>query len=82
MHPSVRGVEQLCIHEIKMARAKRIKRGHYLYKGYHIYCIGYHAPDKKVVWEAADENECGFAHSYSLRETKALIDNCLENKWD
>lgn len=60
-------------------KAKRIRKGHYIYRGYHIYCIGYHAPDQKVVWEAVDEDNCGFAHSYSLRDTKILIDNSLDN---
>lgn len=55
-------------------RAKRLSSGEYLYRGFKIICIGYYNPDQHVVWEAVDEHGCGFAHSFSLRDTKAEID--------
>ena len=58
--------------------AQRLSAGHYLYRGVKINRIGYHSPDRKVVWEAVDENENGFAHSYSLRDTKLLVDADLD----
>lgn len=54
--------------------AKKISKGHYLYRGYRINCVGYYAPDKHKCWEAVDKDGTGFAHSYSLRMTKALVD--------
>ena len=59
-------------------RATKISRGHYVYRGFRIACIGYYPPEGKVVWEAEDENGCGFAHSYRLRDTKRLIDESLK----
>lgn len=54
--------------------AKRLSAGHYEYRGFKVVCVGYYHPDQKVVWEAVDENGCGFAHSFSLKCTKKLID--------
>lgn len=62
---------------MKYVRAKRIRKGKYLYKGFEINCVGYYPPEKHVCWEAVDENGCGFAHSYSLKQTKLLIDQSL-----
>lgn len=59
-------------------RAKRIRCGCYLYRGFVINCIGYYEPDHKTVWEAVDESGGGFAHSYSLREAKKEIDYELD----
>lgn len=59
-------------------RAKRLSRGHYLYRGYEVICVGYHAPDNKIVWEAVDKDGSGFAHSYSLTDTKLLIDEEID----
>lgn len=59
-------------------RAKRISPGHYIYRGYKVNCIGYYEPDHSIVWEAVDEKGCGFAHSFSFRDTKMLIDLELE----
>lgn len=61
-------------------RAKRISAGHYIYRGYKVTCFGYYEPEHRVVWEAEDENGCGFAHSFSLRHTKKLIDGLIDNK--
>lgn len=58
--------------------AKRLSAGHYLYRGYRINRVGYYPPERKVVWEAVDEWGCGFAHSFSLRNTKRLIDEDIE----
>ena len=59
-------------------KAKRVRKGKYIYRGYTITCIGYYPPEQKTVWEAEDENGCGFAHSFSLRDTKHLIDESLD----
>lgn len=58
-------------------KAKRLRAGKYLYKGYVITCVGYYQPERRVVWEAEDEHGNGFAHSFSLRDTKRLIDDGL-----
>lgn len=58
--------------------AKRISKGHYIYRGFRINCVGYYPPEKRTVWEAIDHDGCGFAHSYSLHDTKRLIDEELK----
>lgn len=55
-------------------RAKRLSAGHYEYRGFKVICVGYYHPEQKVAWEAVDENGGGFAHSFSLKNTKKLID--------
>jgi|GEM_PF-890831 hypothetical protein len=60
--------------------AKRISKGHYIYRGYKVYCIGYYPPENRIVWEAVDHDGSGFAHSFSLRDTKMLIDIDLKRK--
>lgn len=55
-------------------RARRISRGHYIYRGFQVICVGYYPPDGRVCWEAVDEHGCGFAHSYSFADTKNEID--------
>ena len=63
-------------------KAKRISKGHYLYRGFKITCYpneAYRISSWRRVWEAVDENGCGFAHSSSLRDTKRLIDEDLES---
>lgn len=52
---------------------KKIKAGHYLYRGFKINCLGY-VGGSGICWEAVDENGGGFAHSNTLRTTKHLID--------
>lgn len=59
-------------------RAKRIHKGKYIYRGYIINCLGYYHPDHRIVWEAEDENGCGFAQSFSLREVKNEIDDLFK----
>ena len=54
--------------------AKKISRGHYVYRGYDIWCCGYYEPEHSIVWEAVDEYGGGFAKSFRLRDTKLLID--------
>lgn len=64
-------------------KAKRISSGHYLYRGFKITCYtneAFHLSGWRRVWEAVDENGCGFAHSCSLRDTKRLIDEELEKQ--
>lgn len=57
-----------------MLKAKKIRAGMYIYRGYIIHCCGYHSPDRNVVWEAIDEYGCGFAHNYTLKGVILLID--------
>ena len=67
--------------DIAAAREKdcqRLSRGHYIYRGFEVNCIGYYQPEHRVCWEAVDEHGCGFAHSYSLAMTKILIDSKLD----
>lgn len=59
-------------------KAKRISTGHYVYRGYCVNCVGYYEPERRVCWEAIDIDGCGFAHSYTLRDTKKLIDKEIE----
>lgn len=61
-------------------RAKRISAGHYIYRDYKVNCLGYYEPEHHIVWEAEDENGCGFAHSFTLRDTKRMIDEYLDKK--
>lgn len=61
-------------------KAKRLSKGHYLYRGFEIICVGYYEPEHHIAWEAVDKNGCGFAHSFSLKETKAEIDWELDSK--
>lgn len=61
-------------------KAKRIRAGKYIYRGYEIYCCGYYPPEQRVVWEAVDEYGGGFAHNYSLKDVKILIDQNLDEK--
>lgn len=59
-------------------KAKKIRRGHYLYRGFEIVCVGYYHPEHRVCWEAIDTDASGFAHSYTLKDTKAEIDYELD----
>ena len=59
----------------KKIGATRISRGEYNYKGYTILCIGYYEPDKRVVWQAINnQNGCGDFHGYTKREVMIQID--------
>lgn len=54
----------------QMGKSKRIKKGHYLYKGYEIKCHGYYQPDGCVYWEAINPiTDCADFHA----KTKSLI---------
>lgn len=59
-------------------RAKKISKGHYIYRGYKVTCLGYYHPEKRIVWEAEDEFGGGFAHSFSLKEVKSEIDSLFK----
>lgn len=61
-------------------RAKRLSPGHYIYRGYKVNCLGYYHPEHRVVWEAEDETGCGFAQSFSLRDTKRFIDSEIDKE--
>ena len=63
-----------------MNKLKKIRAGKYSYRGYIVTCIGYYPPEKRIVWEAEDENGCGFAQSFSLKKTKELIDEEIEKQ--
>ena len=58
--------------------AKKVSHGHYTYRGFSVICVGYYHPEHRVCWEAIDEYGCGFAHGFSLKEVKCLIDNELD----
>lgn len=58
-------------------KCKKLSKGHYLYRGFQVNCVGYNIPERRW-WEAVDEHGCGFAHSYTLKEAKAEIDRELE----
>lgn len=58
--------------------AHRISSGLYLYRGFGVRCVGYYNPEHKVCWEAFDDRGYGFAHSYSLKDTKFWIDKTIE----
>ena len=60
-------------------KAKRVGDGTYMYRGIKIqrYKNEGFLPGYKYVWEAVDENGCGFAHSGTLSLTKKLIDEEL-----
>ncbi len=58
-------------------KAKRLSRGHYIYRGFHINGFYYNF-EHRVCWEAIDHDGSGFAHSYSLKETKKWIDYELD----
>ena len=64
----------------KKYSCKRISSWHYLYRGFEIICVGYYNPEHRVCWEAVDEFGCGFAHSYTLKETKKWVDYELDEK--
>lgn len=64
----------------KVFTCRRESAGHYVYRGFRVICVGYYPPEGRVVWEAVDENGCGFAHSFRLRDTKRLIDESIENE--
>ena len=60
-------------------KAHKLSRGHYMYRGFQIICVGYYPPEQRVCWEAVDhDGYSGFAHSYSLKATKAEIDSELD----
>lgn len=60
--------------------AKRISKGHYIYRGLDIRGR-YYPPEHRVCWEALEEEGyMAFAHSYSLKRTKALVDYELDKK--
>lgn len=61
--------------------ARKIRKGHYEYRGYEIHCIGYYEPEHKVCWEANLIGEYGADfHGYSLREIKYRIDEDLDKE--
>ena len=59
-------------------RAHRVVSRIYEYRGFQIECVGYYPPEHRVCWEAVDEDGNGFAHAYTLRECKMLVDKELE----
>ena len=62
-------------------KCTRISKGHYIYRGYKIICVGYYHPEHRVCWEAIDKDDIsGFAHGFSLKEVKWWIDYELDKK--
>jgi hypothetical protein len=55
-------------------KTKKLGKGHYLYRGYEIWCVGYYPPEQRVCWECVDEHGHGFGHDYSLKACKRWID--------
>lgn len=60
--------------------AHKISRGHYLYRGYRINCVGYYEPEHRVVWECVDVDESGFGHSFSKRGCMLEIDSVIDGR--
>lgn len=58
--------------------ATRITSGEYLYRGFRLKCIGYHAPDRCVWWEATDSEGNAWYHEMSKRELMDTIDEDIE----
>lgn len=71
---------------MKYHRCKKISRGHYLYRGVEIICIGYYPPEQRVVWEGsiistkAEKIECGDYHGFTKKEIMMWIDEDLKDK--
>jgi hypothetical protein len=63
-----------------MKHPVRLSSGHYLYRGFLVYCIGYYPPEGRVCWEALDRDQSGFAHGYTLKESCRWIDIELEQE--
>lgn len=62
-------------------KAKRIRAGKYLYRGFEINCIYNYEPEGgRNVWECVDKDGSGFGHSFTLREAKREIDWELERE--
>lgn len=59
-------------------RAKRIRAGKYVYRGYVINCIRYYEPEGQDVWECVDQDGEGFGHSFRLRDAKRQVDLEIE----
>ena len=61
-------------------RAKRLGDGWYNYRGYEVRRHPNEGffPDSKFIWEAIDEDGCGFAHSSRLTDTKRMIDEEID----
>ncbi len=55
-------------------RAKRIRAGKYIYRGYVITCIRFYD------WECVDQNGEFFGHTFRLRDAKTYIDLEIERK--
>lgn len=60
--------------------ARRISRGHYIYRGYEIrkYPAEGLLGKARYIWEAVDEYNCGFAHTSTLGGCKKQIDKELD----
>lgn len=65
-----------------MHRAKRIRAGLYIYRGFEIECLyGYEPEGGRNVWECIDhDGRSAFGHSYTLREAKREIDEELNGE--
>jgi len=61
-------------------RPLKIKKGHYIYKGFLIYSIGYYNPEHRVCWEAVDTGGNGCAHGFSKKECMMWIDELLKRE--
>ena len=60
-------------------KPKKKSKGHYVYRGYDVNCVGYYEPEHRVCWEGVDKDGCGVAHGFSMREVCFWIDEFLKN---
>lgn len=59
-------------------KPKKIRRGKYEYGDWFLTCVGYHSPDRSLVWEAVNKHTgCADAHAYTLRHLKQLVDSFI-----
>lgn len=62
--------------------AHRLSSGHYIYRGYHIVCVGYYPPEHRVCWECIDKDGIsGFGHDYTLSGCKRWIDITIDEQY-
>lgn len=66
---------------LQLPKAKKIKRGIYEYKGYRLYCCGYHQPDHCIWWEAVNiKTELVEYHATTKKRLMARIDAAVNGK--
>lgn len=62
-----------------MEKCRRIRKGHYSYRGYEIICRGYYEPEGCVYWEAINhKTNCSDFHAKTKGLIKILIDEGIK----